>query len=368
MASPKEWPRLSFQEALELIKLPDKTNASQTVKRFMSRQPAWVPGQDLPEECLGLIGPKSTRGSYGGVVYAQASLAAARIVEQEDREQGNDLNGNGRGIHSINAIFTSPGRSDRPFIFDVSHVLSSRSFSTRLVSVRQSTQPSSNPPGPFPISDAEAILGNTCLACLVTFKRPVPSRDEVQGIPPQQRYKDILSTKAPADWGPCPQLDIDAIKQVFSDTDHGTFPILDMHQVDMTAYNADKPIPDRRELIYYRLLKPIPKEDVNVHILCHAFQADRNGLLILGNYLGYGHDMGKVASLSYSFYVHVNAKEAVMEGDSWWMHEVCWSRYSAGRGTMKSSIWSPQGKHVATGLQDGIVMPMTTKPGREAKM
>jgi acyl-CoA thioesterase len=141
-----------------------------------------------------------------------------------------------------------------------------------------------------------------------------------------------------------------------------------MYKVDMSGFNKNKAIPDRRELIYYRLLKPLPKEDTNAHILCHAFEADRNSLFMLGNHLGYGHDLGIAASLSYSFYVHVNADEAVMEGDGWWMQEVSWPRFSAGRGAMESLIWSPQGKHVATGYQDGIVLPMTAKPGRETKL
>ncbi|KAM5354027.1 hypothetical protein ACJ41O_000677 [Fusarium nematophilum] len=370
MAAPKEWKRLSFQEALELTRLPDEKSGPQPpTKRFMSRQPAWVPGNELPWESKGLTISKVTRGAFGGVVYAQAPLAAARVVEQEDLDDGNGVNGSRRGIHSIHGVFPNPGLADRPFIFDVSEVHSSRSFSTRLVQARQSTQPSSNPSGPFPISDAQAPLGNTCLTCLVTFKRPVPSPDEVQGIPPQERYRDILSSKAaPSEWEPSPQADIDVLKEMFPNAGHGAFPILDMHKVDMTGFNAGKPVPERRELIYYRLLRPIPRENVNAHILCHAFEADRNGLIMLGNHLGYGFDLGVAASLSYSFYVHVNAEEAVMSCDGWWMQEVYWPRFSAGRGALESLIWSPEGKHVATGYQDGIVLPMTAKPGRETKL
>lgn len=125
----------------------------------------------------------------------------------------------------------------------------------------------------------------------------------------------------------------------------------------MTAFNASKSLPERRELILYRLHKPLPPTDTSAHILCHAFEADRNGLIMLGNHLGYGYSLGPVASLSYSFYVHVNAEEAVMEGDGWWVQEVYWPRTSAGRGMMESRIWSPKGVHVASGYQDGIILP-----------
>ncbi|KAM0200829.1 hypothetical protein ACHAPI_002495 [Fusarium lateritium] len=365
MSKPKEWKRLSFQEALQLVRLPNETTAQQLSQRFMSRQPAWTPGQELPWDAVGITPPKITRGAYGAVVYAQAALAATSVVQQEDDSENKE---NKRGIHSIHAVFTNPGLSDRPFILDVSEVHSSRSFSTRLVQARQSAQPSSNPTGPFPKLDAQAPLGSPCLTNIITFKRPVPSSDEVQGVPPQERFREILSLRKPDQWDPCPQADVDALKAKFPNEGHGAFPILDMYKVDMSTFNADKPIPDRRELIYYRLLKPLPKEDANSHVLCHAFEADRNSLFMLGNHLGYGHDLGIAASLSYSFYVHVNAEEAVMEGSEWWIQEVSWPRFSAGRGAMESLIWSPQGKHIATGYQDGIVLPMTAKPGRETKL
>ncbi|KAF7563674.1 hypothetical protein G7046_g429 [Stylonectria norvegica] len=361
---PKEWTRLSFQEAMELVRLSDETSASKPpVQKFMSRQPAWVPGKELPwtSEHANQV-RKLTRGVYGGVVYTQAPLAAARIVEQEDRMNGNVDTNAGFSIHSIHAVFTNPGVADRPFIFEVSNINSSRSFTTRLINVRQSTEPSSVPSGPFPVSDAQGPLGIICLTCLTTFKRPVAGPADVQdSVSPQKRYHDILGSRAPTEWDTCPQADIDAVTAAFPNAGHGAFPVLDMYKVDMTAFNKDKHVPERRELILYRLLKPLPKEDTNAHILCHAFEADRNGLIMLGNHLGYGYRMGAVASLSYSFYVHVNGEEAVMEGDEWWIQEVSWPRVSAGRGTMESRIWSPEGKHVASGYQDGMILPAFTK-------
>lgn len=100
MPPPKDYKRLTFQEALELVPLTDKTSKSQTeARKFMSRQPAWVPGNELPWETVGSDSRKLTRGAYGGVVYAQAPLAAARVVEREDRESGDAENGMKRGIH-----------------------------------------------------------------------------------------------------------------------------------------------------------------------------------------------------------------------------------------------------------------------------
>lgn len=141
----------------------------------------------------------------------------------------------------------------------------------------------------------------------------------------------------------------------------GTFPAVEMKKVDMTAFNACRPLHQRRELVLYRLLKPLPADgtdgwDANAHVLVHAFVADRNGLLMVGNHLGFGRKFGRAASLSYSFVVHVNAPEAVMrsEDPGWWVQEVCFPRAAAGRGIVMSKIWSPQGVHVATEYQDGL--------------
>lgn len=174
----------------------------------------------------------------------------------------------------------------------------------------------------------------------------------------QNRFARILNTRRPDQWKPCRIVEIQQVfDQTAPDVGHGTFPILDMYKVDMTEYNKDKAVPERRELILYRPHKPIPKDDPNCHIACHAFEADRNGLTTLGNHVGYGHRWGRAASLSYSFYVHVNAEEAVMGDDGWWIQEASWPRVSAGRCMMESKIWSPEGKHVASGYQDGMVVP-----------
>ncbi|PHH91364.1 hypothetical protein CDD83_725 [Cordyceps sp. RAO-2017] len=363
MGPPRQWPRMSFQEALALEPLPADAQ-DRSVKRFISRQPAWKPGAELPWDSLfrGLDGPvprHSGPGVYGGHVYAQAPLAAARAVEQEEAELGAKAGLSGRlGIHTIQGVFTSPGLKDRPFIYDVSPISTGRSFTARLVNARQPREPSEKPSGPYPASDARRPLNGIAFSCITTFKRSRSTPNDVQeSLSAQERYAEILASRAPDEWDASPQQDIDLVNELFPNAGPGAFPILDMRKVDMAAHNADKPVAERRQLIYYRLLAPLPSDDVNGHIVCHAFEADRNGIIMLGNHLGYGFNLGKAASLAYSFYVHVNPEEAVMDGRGWWLQELCWPRVSAGRCMMESKIWSPEGKHVASGYQDGIILP-----------
>lgn len=177
-------------------------------------------------------------------------------------------------------------------------------------------------------------------------------------------YKDILSQRAPDEWEPCPIMDIDLVVREFPDLGHGTFPVLDMHKVDMRDFNEGKPLAEIRQLLLYRPHKPIDKDDPNAHVVAHAFASDRNGLIMLGNQVGDRHDRGGAATLSYSFFVHVNAEDAVMDNSGWWVQENRWTRLTAGRCTMETRTWSPEGIHVATGIQDGTLTPKTKARGR----
>ncbi|UKZ76998.1 hypothetical protein TrVFT333_004714 [Trichoderma virens FT-333] len=362
-----KFPRRGFLEAMEMSRLTGNGDSNDT-HQFMSRQPAWQPGAELPwgsdDNTKHKTATYFTTRAYGGHVYIQAPLAAVNVVEGDD-ESAKGVSSKGKfGIHSIQGVFTNPGHVDRPFIYQVTKLAAGRSFQTCLVTARQPKEPSSNPSGPFPESDSGLPLGPICFSCHVTFKRPGLSFADLQLSSAQERFADILAQREPDEWEASPQLDIDIIKDAFPNAGHGGFPIVDMHKVDMKLFNADRPIPERRELLLYRLHKPIPTEDANAHILAHAFEADRNGLLTISNYLGWGYNLGVAASLSYTFVVHVNAEEAVMN-DGWWIQEVCWPRVSAGRATLESRIWSPAGKHVASGYQDGLAAPLEPKRGAE---
>ncbi len=198
---------------------------------------------------------------------------------------------------------------------------------------------------------------------MVSLKLPEPDSQGVstQEPPPQTRFASILGTRPADAWPPAPPVDITAVVEAIGADQPGRFPVAVMHKVDMTAYNAARPVHQRRELLLYRLHAPLPSDgaggwDANAHVVAHAYVADRNGLLMVGNHLGFGYAFGRAASLSYSFVMHVGAEGAVMrEEEGWWVQEVWFPRAAAGRGIVESKIWSPQGVHVATEYQDGLV-------------
>jgi acyl-CoA thioesterase len=198
----------------------------------------------------------------------------------------------------------------------------------------------------------------------VSFRPAGTSQLDSQEPSAQTRFADILNSRPPSKWDPAPLTDIASIVASLPTREVGTFPAVDMKKVDMTAFNEGKPMHERRELLLYRLIAPLPASDPDAHIMAHAFEADRNGLLMIGNHAGFGFDFGRAASLSYSFVVHVNPSDAVMkygEGE-WWIQEACFPRVEAGRGIIMCKIWSPAGVHVATEYQDGIIR-RASQPG-----
>ncbi|KAI0508672.1 thioesterase-like superfamily-domain-containing protein [Xylaria bambusicola] len=372
--------RLAYQEALGLISLPDKaTSNGDVIKRYMSRRSAWTPGLDFVPLVLELGGTYTAApNTYGGHVYSQAGLAASLSLRAARITANNGGQDKKLGIHTIHGFFSEAGRSDRPFIYEVSNLASNASFPNLQVTVRQPISPSTHTDGDhYPKADADLPLGPVCFSAMISFRPSTTSRVEAQEPSPQARFSEILTSRRPMEWDPVPIADIDYILAKIPGARHavGTFPGFEMRKVDMHAYNTSRPLHERREIMLHRLLAPLPAtvndspdkdgacaiDGPDAHICAHAYVCDRNGLLMIGNHiaeLGNEVEIASVASLSYSFVVHVNAEDAVMkydEGQEWWVQEACFPRVQAGRGIIHSKIWSPRGVHVATMYQDGII-------------
>ncbi|KAI0130038.1 acyl-thioesterase [Xylariales sp. AK1849] len=350
--------RLPFQEQMKLAPLPSISTGDNSVKRYMSQRAAWITGSDLPLRKEDLGPGFKGKTTYGGHVYSQSGLAASRTLSES---LPISLDGGPKkqfGIHTMHGFFSEAGLADRPFVYEVATIAANPSFYNLLVTVRQPTKPSASPSGDYyTLADAELPLGPVCFSAVVSFRPRGPSQLRAQEPSVQSRFSEILSSRPPSAWDPAPLVDITSIVMAWPTRDVGTFPAVDMKKVDLTAFNEGKPLHERRELLLYRLIAPLPETDPDSHIMTHAFEADRNGLLMIGNHVGFGLDFGRAASLSYSFVVHVNPLDAVMKygDDEWWIQEASFPRVEAGRGIIMSKIWSPAGIHVATEYQDGII-------------
>lgn len=363
------------------------TNAdgSSNVARYMSRRAAWLPGSDLRKEMDDLRrdqpGFPVYQAAFGGHVYAQSVLAVCKTLEAGSAAHPDSRTDvSGLGLHTIHGYFTAIGKPDRPFVYEVAVLTRGRSFLTARVEARQPLAPSrAATPGDYMVpndtdfrgeASADGPLGFVCFTAIVSFVLPRPHSfgADCQEEPVQQRFASVLSQRAPSRWDPSPPVDVDVLLNVLERRDIvGTFPMVDMKKVDMTEWNDEKPLHERRELILYRLLAPLPASttpECNAHVLVHAYAADRNGLLMTANHLEFPLN-DKVASLSNTFVVHTNVADTAMtylptsKTDTdvragWWIQEVCFPRAGAGRSIILNKIWSPEGVHVATEYQDGL--------------
>ncbi|KAK8079105.1 Acyl-coenzyme A thioesterase 8 [Apiospora phragmitis] len=408
--------RLSFQEYMQLVPLPAPSqpygsqNGAQQQKRYMSQRASWMPGIDLPSPMREQMTFKGA--AYGGHVYSQSGLAAskafAEMRETLDKQgKGKQFKGKVFGIHTIHGYFSEAGLIDRPFIYEVTPVSTANlAFINFSVTARQPQRPTSSPSGDhYPLSDAvNSPMGPICFTALVSFRPATPSQVVTQEDPPQRRFAHILDSRPPHQWEPAPLVDIDRVVAMLppgKKRGSGTFPCVDMKKVDMTDFNRGRPLHERRELILYRrILSPAEeekrkqkqkedksgkkggeeeKEEPDAHILTHAFEADRNGLLMCGNHVGFGSSLARAATLSYSFVVHHDDKshhekeedeqeeeDEEDEQDEWWIQEATFPRVEANRCVVMSKIWSPRGKHVATEYQDGIIQSREGTDPRKA--
>ncbi|KAI1383403.1 Thioesterase/thiol ester dehydrase-isomerase [Hypoxylon trugodes] len=369
-------PRLSPQELMSLAPLPDKIENGKIVKRYMSQRKAWSPNGDVliasetitPKDAPP-PGQFSKQVAYGGHVYGQAGVAASKALAEIQASQ-TGASRRKSGIHTIHGYFSEAGFTDRPFIYNVTNISANPAFPNFFVTAQQPSSSSVNTLGDhFPLMDADQPLGPICFNALVSFRPSVPSQHIAQELPPQTRFTDILNSRPPSAWPPAPHVDIAKVVEQFPVRNPGTFPALDMKKVDLTPFNEGKPLYERRELLLYRLLAPLPADEPDVHIGLHAYESDRNGLLMIGHHVGFGYDFGRAASLSCTLVVHVNSEDAVMSygEDEWWIQEACFPRVEAGRGIIESKIWSPKGIHVATGYQDGIIQRQR-KPNEKERL
>lgn len=127
----------------------------------------------------------------------------------------------------------------------------------------------------------------------------------------------------------------------------------------MTPYNRELQPFDRRQLYFYRLIGSLPADDINLHACAHLYASDRNSLFIVMNNLDVGEIFTHAASLSHTVVFHSGAKDILMTGgggDRLWFCKEDWTtRAAGGRGIHQSRIVGPNGEHVASSWQEGVV-------------
>ncbi|TKA23513.1 hypothetical protein B0A50_07091 [Salinomyces thailandicus] len=316
---------LPFVDLVKLEQVDERT--------YRSIAPPFSPGGDI-----------GGGRAYGGHVYMQAAWAACHTVAP------------GFLLHHISGNFLLGGLTSVPFIYKVHIIRDGRSYATRIVNVTQ------------------ARGKGICFTCTCSFKVEETSPlDAQEKMDVEEKYKSVVAGKRPESFEECPGMDVPWYWKRRQETgENDAFPGLEARKADMGPYSDEKHPLDRRQLILYRTLGDMPN-DPNLHLCAHLYASDRNSLYIVANHFEVGDIFTQMGSLVHTVVFHTGPKKLLFGPSShqsawlddqrgrWFMKEDSSDRVADGRGLFHSKVWAPDGTHVLSILQDGMIR-VTKKP------
>lgn len=245
---------------------------------------------------------------YGGQVLAQCVSAAVATVEPD------------RILHSQHAYFLRPGDPARPIEFEVERARDGLSFSSRRVVALQKGKP--------------------ILVSSLSFQVASRGDDFQTDMPPVPAPESLPSER---------QLSLEAgnLDESFMITTGEDLDIRVVEPVDWA-----NPVPREPKLqAWMKTTGPVP-DDRGLHQSLLAYMSD--ALLIDVCLIAHGrHFSGtdfQVASLDHALWFHEEFR-----ADQWLLHTVEAERIGGGRGLARGSFYTPEGRLVASTMQQGVM-------------
>jgi acyl-CoA thioesterase-2 len=231
---------------------------------------------------------------FGGLVVAQATVAAARTVDEFF-------------LHSMHAYFLRPGRAERDIEFRVERSKQGRNFHVRSVHAWQGEQLILQLQASFSRGEQGVHHQNP----MPSTPRPadLPNRDELRGR---------------ANWQRMP---------------------LDLRMA--TQITGTQPLPAKQN-IWLRPTGPLPKDPV-VHLGLLVYASDRT---LLETAWRPHCDLGELAgaSLDHSLWLH---RQPQM--DDWHLYTMESPAAAGGRGLVHGAIYDAAGKRICSVAQEGVL-------------
>ncbi len=255
----------------------------------------------------GVGGTTEAARLYGGLVLAQATVAAARTVS--------DLH-----MHSLHAMFLRPGRPETPIHFHVDPVKQGRNFHARTVTAKQGEQTIFQMQTSFGRFDART---DDAAAASESAEQStlVEHQDAMRAVPPPDDLpnRDVLRGRSPA-----------------------SMPI-EVRMID--ALNEDTPSAPSTA-IWLRANGAMPTDPV-LHLAALVYATDRAFLSTAWRpHVGRGQLAG--ASLDHSLWLH----EQVDFGD-WLLFDMHSPIVRFERGLVQGALYRRDGHRVASVAQEG---------------
>lgn len=249
---------------------------------------------------------------FGGQVLGQALSAAAKTVPQE------------RTVHSLNAYFLRPGDVKAPIVYDVDRIRDGGSFTTRRVVAIQHGHAIFNLAASFQKGE-------------VGFEHhdPMPALPAPEDLPTEQVRMAAFIEKLPAEW---------------RERARGERPFEYRPVDERDDPFAPTPRPPKRA-VWFKTTDALP-DDPALHRYLLAYASDHSFVTtaLLPHGVSWLSPGMQVASVDHVMWFH-----RPLRVDDWLLHVMDSPSASEGRGLVRGSIFTRDGRLVATTAQEGLI-------------
>jgi acyl-CoA thioesterase-2 len=256
---------------------------------------------------------------FGGQVIGQALVAAARTVE-------------GRPVHSLHCYFLRPGDPKIPILYEVDRIRDGKSFATRRV---------------VAIQHGEAIF--TMAASFQIVEPGLDHQIEMPDVPPPEKLpseaelKEAYLHNAP-----------DAVRKYWQ---HAR-PI-ELRPVDLRHYVSREPL-EPIQYVWVRATHKLP-DDPDIHRCVLAYASDMT--LLDTSLFAHGRSIFdqdlQPASLDHAMWFHRSFR-----ADEWLLYAEDSPSASGARGFTRGSLFTRDGKLVASVAQEGLIRVREPRDGK----
>ncbi|MEX0749396.1 MAG: acyl-CoA thioesterase II [Dehalococcoidia bacterium] len=245
------------------------------------------------------------RRLFGGLVAAQAVVAAYRTVEQGS-------------MHSVHAYFLRPGRYDVPIRYVVYRIRDGRTFTTRDVVAYQSGEAIFNLSSSFALPEEG-----------ITHQQPMPDVPLPEGLP---EWEFVRPDRLPEGM---------RMEQWWRDNP------VEMRACDPWGTDWPDGIPRRR--VWMRVRGDFPDDEV-MHAALLTYASDRGLIATARMPHNIGRTMGASASLDHALWFHYPPRF-----DDWLLFTSESPAAHNARALILGQMYNTQGVRVASVAQEGLV-------------
>jgi acyl-CoA thioesterase-2 len=247
---------------------------------------------------------------FGGQVIGQALVAAARTVD-------------GRTVHSLHAYFMRPGDPAVPILYEVERLRDGNTFSTRRVTAVQHGQPIFVMAASFQIEESG-----------FDHQLAMPKVPQPEDLPSEAQLKELYIHRASP-----------AVRAYWE----RPRPI-ELRPVDLRHYVSRERL-DPTQFVWVKAAGTLP-DDRHIHRAVLAYLSDMTLLdtaLFAHGRVIFDQDL-QVASLDHALWFH-----RPFRADEWLLYAEDSPSASGARGFTRGSLFSRDGKLVASVAQEGLI-------------